>query len=177
MLYKLQGYASRRNEAGLRVLGEALDGLPGIAELGYGHEWIEGYQQAVALIRAVALSIGGVLGLATLLIVANTIRLSIYSRREEIEIVGLVGGSRSFVAAPFLLEGAAQGIAGGAIGVLLLYGFYRLLLPSLRGGLELLLGFAEPTFLGLDETLWLVAAGALLGIVGSALALLQDGAH
>ncbi len=165
----------QRNQAGLRVLGEALEGLPGIAELGYGHEWIEGYQQAVALIRGVAFAIGGVLGLATLLIVANTIRLSIYARREEIEIVRLVGGSRSFMAAPFLLEGGAQGIVGGGVGVLLLYGFYWILLPSLRGGLELLLGYAEPAFLGLDESLWLVTAGALLGVLGSALALIQDG--
>ena len=165
----------QRNAAGLEVLGEALDGLPGIAELGYGHEWIEGYQQAVELIEGVAFAIGGVLGLATLVIVANTIRLSIYARREEIEIVQLVGGSRSFMATPFLLEGAAQGIAGGVLGLVLLYAVYQLLLPGLSGGLELLLGYAEPVFLGFEAATWLVAAGALLGVTGSALALVQDG--
>ena len=136
-----------------------------------------GYQQAVELIRGIALAIGGVLGLATLLIVANTIRLSIYARREEIEIVQLVGGSRSFMATPFLLEGGAQGIAGGLLGLLLLYAFYRLLLPGLSGGLELLLGYAEPAFLGVEASLWLVCAGALLGVLGSAAALVQDGAQ
>ena len=167
----------QRSAAGLAVLEEALDGLPGIDDLGYGQEWIEGYERAVALIRGVGIAIGGVLALATLVIVANTIRLSIYSRREEIEIVQLVGGSRSFMAAPFLLEGVAQGVGGGLLGLGLLYTFYRLMLPSLAGGLELLLGYAEPMFLGGTASLWMVLGGALLGGLGSGLALLQDGAR
>jgi len=167
----------QRNQAGLEVLREALDGLPGIAELGYGAEWIEGYEQAVGLIRGVGISIGGVLALATLLIVANTIRLSIYARREEIEIVQLVGGSPAFVSSPFLLEGLAQGIAGGLLALALLFAFYRLMLPGLEEGLELLLGYAEPAFLGAAACAWLLLAGAALGFVGAGVALLQDGAR
>ncbi len=167
----------QRNQEGLAVLREALDGLPGISELGYGAEWIEGYEQAVGLIRGVGISIGGVLGLATLLIVANTIRLSIYTRRDEIEIVQLVGGSPAFVSAPFLIEGLAQGIAGGGAALALLYGFYRVMLPGLRDGLELLLGYADPIFLSAGGAGWLVVAGAALGFLGSGVALLQDGAR
>ncbi len=163
----------RRNAEGLAALARALEGLPGIEELGYGHEWVEGYARAVGLIRGVAIGIGVVLALATLLIVANTIRLAVYSRRDEVAILRLVGAGRAFVAVPFLVEGLLQGLAGGALALALLYAFFRTLLPMLRGGLELVLGYVTPSFLGFEGALWLVAAGAALGVLGSALALVQ----
>jgi cell division transport system permease protein len=152
---------------------EMLAALPGVAEIGSGNEWIEGYAQAVALIRGVGFAIGAVLALATLLIVANTIRLSIYARRDELDILRLVGASRSYVAAPFLLEGLLEGVAGGALGLAALWAAWRGLSPLLRGGLTLLIGDTTPQFLDASGCAWLVGAGALLGLVGSAAALLQ----
>lgn len=163
----------RRNEEGLRILAEALDGLPGIAELGYGHEWVEGYARAVALVRGLTAGIGAVLGLATLLIVANTIRLAVLARRDEIGILRLVGASRIFVAVPFLIEGLLEGLAGGLLALGLLYVAFLTLLPALSGGFELLLGTVTPGFLSAEGCLWLVGAGVLLGVLGSAAALVQ----
>ena len=145
-----------------------------MAEVGGGNEWIVGYAQAGGLIRGVAVAIGLVLALATLLIVANTIRLSIYARRDEIDILRLVGASRTYVAAPFLLEGLLEGVAGGLLGLGLLWLGWRGLSPLLRGGLTLLIGDTEPQFLGAAGASWLVAAGGLLGVLGSAAALLQS---
>ena len=162
-----------RDRAGLDALAERLRALPGVADLGYGHEWVEGYSRAVGLVRGVAVGLGAVLALATLLVVSNTIRLGVYARRDEIEILRLVGAGRLFVAVPFLLEGLVQGTAGGLLALALLYGFFRTLLPALRGGVELLLGFAPPVFLSAEGCLALVASGALLGVLGSAAALVQ----
>lgn len=164
---------ARRNEAGLAALARALQGLPGITDVGYGHEWVEGYAKAVGLLRGAGIAIGGVLALATLLIVANTIRLSVYARRDEIEILRLVGASRAFVGLPFVLEGLVQGLAGGVLALGLLYGLFRLLLPLFAGGLEILLGFMTPAFLGSSGAVWLVAAGVILGGLGSGWALAQ----
>lgn len=164
----------RRSGAAVRTVTAMLEALPGVAEIGSGNEWIEGYAQAVALIRSVGLSIGAVLALATLLIVANTIRLSIYARRDEIEILRLVGASRTYVAAPFLLEGLIEGVAGGAMGLVLLWSAWRGFAPMLRGGLLLLIGDTTPEFLSASGCAWLVGAGALLGVAGSAAALLQS---
>ena len=163
----------RRTVEGLAVLAAAIRDLPGIEDLGYGREWVEGYARAVGLIRGVATGLGAVLALATLLIVSNTIRLAVYARRDEIAILRLVGASRLFVAVPFLLEGLLLGLGGGLLAVGGLYVFFRTLLPSLRGGLELLLGYASPAFLPPEGCLLLVAAGAALGVLGSAAALLQ----
>jgi len=166
--------AQHRSSEAVAALSQLLSGLAGVAEIGSGNEWIEGYAQAVALIRSIGLAIGVVLALATLLIVANTIRLSIYARRDEIDILRLVGASRSYVAAPFLLEGLVEGVAGGLLGLVLLGAAWSGLAPMLGGGLTLLIGDSEPQFLSPSAAGWLVAGGALLGLAGSAAALLQS---
>jgi len=163
----------QRSRQGLENLAKVLAGLPGVDDLGYGHEWVEGYARAVALVRGLGLGIGAVLALATLLIVSNTIRLSVYARQEEIEILLLVGAGRGFVATPFVLEGMAQGLAGGLLALGLLYGLYALFLPDLADGLQLVLGYATPVFLSWKGAAWLVAAGVGQGAVGSAWALAQ----
>lgn len=166
--------AAERSAEPVRAVSDALAALPGVAEIGSGNEWIEGYAQAVALIRGIGLAIGAVLGIATLLIVANTIRLSILARRDEIDILRLVGASRTYVAAPFLLEGLIEGVAGGLIGLVLLWVGWSGLAPMLRGGLTLLIGDTTPVFLSMNGAIWLVVAGAALGLGGSAAALLQS---
>lgn len=165
----------RRDAAGVAVLAEALDGLPGIEELGTGGDWVESYARAVGLVRAVAAAIGAVLAFATLLVVSGTIRLAVYARRDEIEILRLVGGSRIYVTLPFLAEGVLQGVVGGLLALALL-GFGFALFGARAGdGLELLLGHVRPVFLGLREAALLVGVGAGLGALGSALALLRPG--
>lgn len=162
-----------RSAEGVAILVADLEGLGGIDELGYGAEWVEGYARATALVRAIGIGIGLVLALATLLIVSNTIRLAVYARREEIEILRLVGAGRAFVSVPFLVEGFIQGSLGGVFAVVLLYGFFRILLPGLEGGLEILLGFAKPVFVGSEGVLALIVAGSALGTLGSGLALVE----
>ncbi len=160
-----------RTAEAMAALREALDGLPGIEELAHGEEWIEGYARAVGLIRSGAWGLGIVLGLAALLIVANTIRLAFYARRDELDILALVGASRTFVRVPFLLEGTLQGLLGGALALFLIRGAYELLLPQFRFGLELVVGSAELRFFTNGESLSLVGAGAGLGLLGAMTAL------
>lgn len=161
-----------RTAEAIGILESALDGLPGIEELAQGQEWIEGYSRVVALARSGAFAISIVLGMAALLIVANTIRLAIYARRDELEILALVGASRTFVRVPFMLEGTLQGLLGGLIALLVVYGAYEMLLPQVRFGLELVVGRAELHFFSTAEAIRLVASGAGLGLLGSITALI-----
>jgi cell division transport system permease protein len=163
---------SRRTPEGLAIVVSALSGLPGIAELAHGQQWVEGYARFVALVRAGAVGLGLILGVAALMIVANTIRLAVYAREDEIEIMALVGASRSFVRIPFLIEGTVQGAIGGGLAVLLLYVGYVSALPQLEYGLELVLGNVSPHFFGLAGALVVVASGSGLGLLGSATALM-----
>ncbi len=160
-----------RTAQAIRILEAALDGLPGIGDLAQGQDWIEGYSRAVSLVQSGATGISVVLGLAALLIVANTIRLAVYARRDELDILALVGASRTFVRVPFILEGTLQGLLGGLIALVLVFGAFELLLPQLRYGLELVMGRAELRFFSAFEALELVAIGAGLGLLGSITAL------
>lgn len=162
---------AQRSPAGMAVVVEALTGLPGIDDLASGQDWVEGYLRFVALIRGLALGLGAILVLATLLIVANTIRLAVYARRDELEILSLVGASRPFVSTPFLLEGLLQGGIGGALALVLLFGLFRLVLPGFELGLELVLGGVAPRFFTGAEAAGLLAGGASLGLLGSGAAL------
>jgi cell division transport system permease protein len=163
-----------RSAAGLERVSGSLDGLPGIQELTSGQDWVEGYLRAIALVRGVGWGLALILALATLLIVANTIRLAVLSRRDELEILALVGASRAYVGTPFLIEGLIQGAAGGALALLLLYLVFRLVLPGFEFGLELLLGGIEPRFFTLVEAAWLLCAGAGLGLFGAGAALASE---
>jgi cell division transport system permease protein len=164
---------AQRSPEGLARAAQAVAALDGIAEVSRGHAWVEGYARAVSLVRAGSAALGAVLGLAALVIVSNTIRLAVYARRDEIEILMLVGATRSFAAIPFLLEGLILGTFGGLLALGLLWLAYALLGGPLEGGLTFLLGHAPPHFLDGSTSLRLVAAGAGLGVVGSAAAVAQ----
>jgi cell division transport system permease protein len=162
-----------RSPEGLARAADALAALDGIAEVSRGHAWVDGYARAVALLRSGAVGLGAVLALAALVIVTNTIRLAVYARRDEIDILMLVGGTRTFVSIPFVLEGLVQGVVGGLLALGLLYASFAFLGGSLHESLRFVLGHAEPAFLSSTAGAWLVAAGAGLGVVGSAAALVQ----
>ena len=164
--------AANRTPEGLEILQRALDGLPGVAEVAHGHEWIEGYARAASLVRTSGYGLGAVLALATLLIVANTIRLGVYAREHELEILALVGASRTFVRVPFLLEGTLQGAIGGLLALATLWAGFHLFVPQVQYGLAFFLGSTEPRFFLLAEALKLVAGGAGLGLFGSFAALM-----
>lgn len=164
--------AASRTPEGLRILADALDGLPGVDEVAHGSDWIDGYARVTSLVRVSGYALGLVLCIATLLIVGSTIRLGVYAREDELEILALVGASRTFVRAPFLIEGTLQGALGGLCAAGLLWGAFLVLVPQLEYGLAFLLGNATPRFFQLDEIGWLVLGGAGLGLSGSIAAML-----
>jgi cell division transport system permease protein len=163
--------AEDRSAEGMERVLTSLEGLSGIADLASGQDWVEGYLRAVALVRGIGIGLGLILVLATLLIVANTIRLAVLARRDELEILSLVGASRTFIQTPFLLEGLLEGALAGALALLVLFTGFQLVLPGFEFGLELVLGGLSPRFFDAREALALVAAGSGLGVVGSASAL------
>ena len=163
---EIQLVPEQRTPAGMRIVVELIRGLPGIDDLGSGQDWVEGYLRALAVVRGIGVGLSFILAFAALLIVTNTIRLAVYARRDELDILRLVGASRAFTNTPFIAEGVAQGAAGGALAVLLLYGIFRLVLPGLEFGFEVVLGSA-PRFFQAGEMLLLVGQGALLGLIGS----------
>ncbi|MGB8931974.1 MAG: FtsX-like permease family protein, partial [Anaeromyxobacteraceae bacterium] len=100
--------------AGAKELAGRLRAVTGADDVDYGNAWLERLTRFVARTRVVAVFLLAALSLATAVLVANTLRLAVFARREEIEIMKLVGATDAFVGAPFLIEGLLQGVLGGA---------------------------------------------------------------
>ncbi len=153
----------------LRAIAAKVGGLPGVDDMQYGEEWVAQYGAFMNFLRILGLLLGGFLLAGSALVVANTIRLAVYSRREELEILSLVGASKPFVRIPFLIEGILQGILGAGIAVGILYGAYRTLEPRLSESFLLAAGRLDLSFLPPGAVLVLLGVGAAVGLVGSAL--------
>ncbi len=147
---------------------EKLKKTPGVEEVQFTREWQQRFDALMRMVRLVGFIIGGLLCLGVLFIVANTIKLAIYSRKDEIEILKLVGATDWFVKVPFLLEGLIQGILGGALSLLTLFLAYLLLATKKMQLLSFpILNF---TFLPSEYVIALLIVSVLLGLVGSFIA-------
>jgi cell division transport system permease protein len=148
---------------------EKLEKLHGVEEVQYSEEWLKRFEGLMRVVRLAGFVIGGLLSLGVLFIVTNTIKLTIYSRQEEIEIMKLVGATDWFVKIPFLIEGSIQGMVSGFISLLALYSGYAFLSAKKADilGLAILdFVFVPPHYV---LTIFLLSAG--LGLVGSFIAL------
>lgn len=160
-----------RSRQGVAAVVARLEQNRALSDLRYGQDWLERFESFVVLLRLAGAILGGFLLFATLFIVANTIKLTLYARRDELEIMTLVGGTPLFIKMPFLLEGALQGALGGGLA---LGGAYLLFRIFIRKGLTALLplsGLDGVAFLPASYQVLLIAAGALLGLVGSLVSL------
>jgi len=140
---------------------------PGVEDVEYNRDWVEKVRSLGRLARAVGLFLGGILILASFFIISNVIKLNVLSRKNEIEILRLVGGTNTFIRIPFLLEGTVLGILGSLVSLLLLLALIKIFpiyLGSSLGALQELLNFR---YLSLSQGLGLVAAGAAIGWMGS----------
>ena len=150
-------------------LSGRLERLPGVDEVHYGRRWVAKLKIFVEVIKLVGITVGGLLLFATIFVISNTIKLTFYSRQEELEIMRLVGATDFFIKTPFLIEGLLHGLGGallaaGGLSLLMLFLFSHLDLP-LR--LAILPGSLTPVqivtgFLGL---------GLILGALGSTVSL------
>lgn len=137
-------------------LSEQLLTLPGVAKVQYGREWLTRFGHFVSLLRLIVFLSGGLLIVSTTFIVSYTIRLTVLSRQNELEVLRLLGASSAYLRVPLLLEGLLQGVAGSGIGLVALYSLY-LWITSRFGG---------PGFLSLFDLTFFppsITAAILLG--------------
>lgn len=145
--------------------------ISGIGEIQYGEEWVRRFNTFLTFMRIIGGLVGGFLVLAVIFIVSNTIQLTIYARRDELEIMSLVGATRLFIKLPFLLEGILQGIVGGVLALLLLFSVHLLFLHNAGNFLTFNPATAGLAFLPPEYCAGLIAAGVVLGFLGSLTAL------
>ncbi len=154
----------------VEALGRRLAELKPIEDVRFGQDDIERVNAMLGFARITALILGVALCLGTILIVSNTIRLTVYARRDEIEIMSLVGATNAFVRAPFVMEGMIQGVLGGTVAALVLIALEGGLRVGLERGLSYAYGPIDLSFVPVYFIGYLLLAGVTLGLVGSVLA-------
>jgi cell division transport system permease protein len=154
----------------VEAVAMAIGKVPGIAEVDYGREEFDRLTALLSVLRAGGLGAGILIALATAFIVANTIRLTVYARKDEIMILRLVGATAWFIRVPYLLEGALWGLTGGLGGALLLWLCDSLLAERLSLAVADVLGGLQVNLFALDVAVMIIAGGTALGVLGSALA-------
>jgi len=156
-----------RSPVAIKRWAERIGGLAGVAKVDYNQDWIDALSTVIRSIELVAIGIGLILSAAAVTIIANTIRLTLFARRDEIAILQLIGATKTFIRIPYLLEGAVLGGLGSAISLFMLKTLYELFRQQMRttgrlSGLDQLM-----MFFPLSICLMLVAVGIVLGCAAS----------
>lgn len=149
------------------VLAEGLGDQPVVEEVAVAGAWAGRAHELLATLEDLALGAGLLVSLACMAIVWSTIRLGVYARRAEIQILRLVGGTRRFVHGPFVFEGMVQGVLGAAVALGILWLGFDAVRPFLERGLSLLFAGGSLRFFGPQELGVGVAFGAGLGLLGA----------
>ncbi|PYM25476.1 MAG: hypothetical protein DMD78_06325 [Candidatus Rokuibacteriota bacterium] len=155
---------------GARALVTRLTALPETDEIGGGVEWMERFAQGQRLLWLFALGVGAVLAVAAILTVTTATTLVLHARRDEMEIMRLVGAPEHVVRLPLLLQGMMQGLLGAMLAIWVLVACYALIGPRIEPLVSETLGVARLTFLRPHNVISLMLAGTLLGGVGGWLA-------
>jgi cell division transport system permease protein len=149
-----------------------IQGAPGIDDVRFGGQIVKRLLQVNSLLRTITLAMSVILMVASAALIANTIRLAIYARREEIGIMKLVGATNWFIRIPFMLEGVFAALVGALVASTIVLGAHAFLFNRMGEALP----FLGPvfTFSGgeiASVLLMLVGVGTVVGLTGSSLAL------
>src|SRR5215831_18114860 len=155
---------------GTRALVSRLAALPGVDDVQGGAQWVQGLAQFQHLFELVGLAVGAVLGLAAVLTVTTATTLVMHLRRDEMEIMRLVGAAESVVRVPRMLQGMIQGLLAAIIALGVLKAGHAVAAPRLEPLLPLTLGLERAIFFSPLEMLLLLVVGAALGAAGGLLA-------
>jgi len=151
-------------------LGSQLRQMAGVADVRYDRQWLNRVLSAIAIVRGVGLVLGAVLTIAAALTVANVVRLALYARRDELEIMQLVGAPQAFIRGPFVMEGVLQ----GGVGALLALAALGVAFVTLRGRylmpLASAMNMTSIHFLPVELCLLLVVGGMAVGCLGGLVA-------
>ena len=162
---------SFQNQEKVEILATRLESFPQVDEVEYGQRWLGQFTNFFNLFRLTGYAMGGLFFMAALLIVANTIRLVLYSRRDEVEIMRLVGATDSFIKAPFYIQGLIQGAFGGIIGLAALFVGFLLLSSSMERGISP--GLFTIRFLSPGAFCGIILGSTFVGWIGCYLSLKQ----
>ncbi len=148
----------KRDPESVRSVARRLEFYDFIDDIRYGEEWVEKLYKIRNIATAVGLSLGVIFAIVAIIIIGSTIRMAVLARSREIHIMRLVGATNGFIRAPFLVEGFLKGFLGGLLALVLTYVTFQFVGQYV----------VEATYFGSGLAVLGVLAGALIGLLGSA---------
>ena len=162
--------SSSAAEFSVDALVERMRASPGVSDVRYDKEWLDRLRRGVRLLRIIGFALGGALIVAAALTIANVVRLALAARRDELDIMQLVGAPQSYVRGPFIMEGALQGGLGSFVALLVLALLFfasrtRFILPLANA-----LNLSSVSFLSPPLAMGLVGGGLVVGCLAGLVA-------
>jgi cell division transport system permease protein len=144
--------------------------MPGVFQVMADNDTIRRQESSFAKFRSFSLLFAAVVGATSLVLIVNSIRIAMFARRREIEVMKLVGATNWFIRIPFMAEGLVQGVLGSAAGIGIVIALRSWLLPTLVSGGGIWAGFRLEVADLQGTGIVMIIAGAMVGIFGSAVA-------
>jgi cell division transport system permease protein len=143
-----------------------LASVPGVADVRYDRQWIARVTAGLAAVRRVGLMLAFVMMAAAALTVAAVVRLALYARRDELEIMHLVGSPYAYIRGPFVAEGLLQGGLGAGLALAVLWLGFRVALAWWGSALSAVVDPGLLRFISAGMCGWLVLGGMAVGCAG-----------
>ena len=160
------------NPQDVKLAAKELATVPGVESVHYGQDVVDELFKITQIIRIGGIVLIAFLAAATLFIISNTIRLTVFARRKEIAIMKYVGATNGFIRWPFVIEGMLLGCIGGLIAVACTGEFYYFITSEIEQSLAFFpLVPMFPIFYQLAVALLII--GIFVGAIGSAISLRQ----
>jgi len=169
--FEIRMIASSQSWEKVESLSKKIEALSSVDEVEYGKRWLSRFENIFNLFRLAGFSLGAVFFIATIFIVANTIRLILYARREELDIMRLVGASSAFIKIPFYIEGIIIGLLGGMLGLGILFIAFSIISANINH--DFATGLFQLRFLPVGSSFLIIFCSMLVGWIGCYLSLKQ----
>jgi len=161
----------RKDLKTIEALVKKIEQFQSVSEVEYGKEWIGRFVKVISLSRLAAICMGAVFFMVTVFIVANTIRLALYSRKQEIEIMQLVGADNRFIKSPFYIQGLLHGAVGGTGGLLILFLLFSLFSMNMNQDLSSFM--IKIKFMSWQAALIIIFCSTIVGWLGCYISIKQ----
>ena len=156
-----------RSPVTVQRLAESVQALEGVEEVEFDTGWVKRLHSLATTLATAGYALGGILLLAAIFTTSNVIRLSMFSRRDEVEILRLVGATPWFIQGPYVVEGVLQGMVGGILALLALYGVHLSLNIAVPSTGNVFFHLLTTRFLSAGMACGLVLAGGAMGLTGA----------
>ncbi|MBD3867879.1 MAG: hypothetical protein IFK94_07135 [Acidobacteria bacterium] len=148
--------------------------MAGVEEVRYDRAWLDRVDALLTLVRAGGTLVGVAVLVVVIFVVASVLRLAVFARRDEIEIMLLVGATPGFVRGPFLVAGLAMGLFSGAAALALVELLRRIFLSNSGEQGAVLVSMLAGNPLGTSQSILLLVTGVLVSLLASFVAVRQD---